>query len=65
MIGGKWHGKINQNNSNDMKIMEDIADDDDKYELCEHCRCTCDQNRNQNSQRSFYAGKVEPDRDGL
>lgn len=65
-MGGVWYGSgvaLTLNYTERMKTMQDEVDEDD--DLCENCRCTCDQDRNQNSLRSFYIGKVVPDQKGL
>lgn len=61
---GVWYGRdvsFTRDNT-DVKIMKDELDDDD--DLCENCRCTCDQEKNKKTLRSFYVGKVKPVQDG-
>lgn len=65
MMEGVWYGRdvsLTRNNTESVKSFEDEVDDDD--DLCENCRCTCDQERNEKTLRSFYVGKVKPVQNG-
>lgn len=44
---------------------ENMVDEvDGNHELCENCRCTCDQEWNPDTVRSFYYGKIVPEQEG-
>lgn len=65
VMGGKTYGPQVPCSNYSFGKNEDMVDEvDSKYDLCENCRCTCDQEWNPDTVRSFYYGKIQPEKNG-
>ncbi|CAO1353050.1 unnamed protein product [Diamesa tonsa] len=65
MMGGKTYGLQVASSNYPFGKQENMVDSVDKHrDLCENCRCTCDQEWNPDTVRSFYYGKMEPEENG-
>lgn len=65
MIEGFWYGLVNTTGNYSVGIEEKMEDNvDANSDLCENCRCTCDQKWNPETVRSFYSEKIEPQQEG-
>ncbi|CAO1373506.1 unnamed protein product [Diamesa hyperborea] len=63
-IDDTWYGIMEQRFIKQRVKMDEKRIHQSHSSICEQCRCTCDQSSLKTTVRSFYAGKMKPERKG-